>query len=578
MMGKGIGSKYILTRLFATDYFYSTSTNNYSTWFRNLWYEAQPGYYLKDQVTYNHGYWNTVGTCTNKPANAHYTGAGTPDTDGGPVDVNDCPWVCDDGYYGKSENGDTSCTLCPAGYACTNGVQTKCSGRTSNGRLTYSNAGASSCTECPAVQSALESRMISYNGWWLNDIRNSINGCAVNFNSDTPDATFSIYCYYDSTDGIYGGPNARCEPHAPTACAAGKYSIIDQHSTWNGSYMYCKGMDCGNNVVCGDVGSGYYSPDGDTARYACDTKPANSHFTCSGTTNDHPWECDDAGAREYGGVCHSRCTHGRTKLHIGHYTHPLWADRTNVASPVLAVGDLGENGDGVCYVYLEPDVPGKASHGFHTTYNNAPYHAINLGVVLLPPYILPAGYTRLEYIVADGHARINTGVTGLDSGDWDIYAKWMLTGAPVNDYGCVVGTYSGESYNSYRIITVLKSTDQYYVNGNARSGNGSIQVYSIAANQIHEGIISNGAVTIDGVTTPTTIQGDPVVSSTPIYIFNSGFVGRMYESYAAKDGVVQYQMFPVKRTSDNAVGMYDMVSQTFFTSSGTHQFTAGPEL
>lgn len=37
-------------------------------------------------------------------------------------------------------------------------------------------------------------------------------------------------------------------------------------------------------------------------------------------------------------------------------------------------------------------------------------------------------------------------------------------------------------------------------------------------------------------------------------------------------------MISVKRDNDSAIGMYDTVTQTFFTNSGTVPFIAGPYL
>ena len=65
---------------------------------------ARSGYYLKNRVD-SSAYYN-IAACTNAPAHAHYTGAGTPD-------VGNCPWVCDSGY-GQTDDGQCL-ELCGAG-------------------------------------------------------------------------------------------------------------------------------------------------------------------------------------------------------------------------------------------------------------------------------------------------------------------------------------------------------------------------------------------------------------------------------------------------------------------------------
>lgn len=74
-----------------------------------LWYYAADGYYLNNFISTSWNDWYAnVSPCTNAPANAHYTGAGTPNKDGS--SGNDCPWLCDDGF-GQTTAG-TCAPLC----------------------------------------------------------------------------------------------------------------------------------------------------------------------------------------------------------------------------------------------------------------------------------------------------------------------------------------------------------------------------------------------------------------------------------------------------------------------------------
>lgn len=75
------------------------------------WLSANVGYYLGNQVT-AHGLllYTSVQPCTNGADNSYYTGPGSPDS-------NDCPWICNDGYY---RVGDT-CQPCPPGQNCAGG-------------------------------------------------------------------------------------------------------------------------------------------------------------------------------------------------------------------------------------------------------------------------------------------------------------------------------------------------------------------------------------------------------------------------------------------------------------------------
>ena len=90
-------------------YYYSVTYNETSQSYpfnnpTKNWTKAYSGHYLSTQS--GSSYYSYCNACTNAPANAHYTGAGTPD-------VGDCPWECDSGY-GQTAGGQCL-ALCSAG-------------------------------------------------------------------------------------------------------------------------------------------------------------------------------------------------------------------------------------------------------------------------------------------------------------------------------------------------------------------------------------------------------------------------------------------------------------------------------
>lgn len=56
------------------------------------------------------------------------------------------------------------------------------------------------------------------------------------------------------------------------------------------------------------------------------------------------------------------------------------------------------------------------------------------------------------------------------------------------------------------------------------------------------------------------------------------FVGKFYYLKIYSNGVLVKDFIPVKRKSDNVICLYDKVSKTFFTNSGTGSFAEGQEL
>jgi len=98
---------------------------------RPIWQSANVGYYLDNAyLSYDGIKYFAIKQCTNAPFNSHYTGAGSPSG-------NDCAWRCDKGYM---QDG-TTCTLCPAGYQCMNGLLVCPTGQYASGMT---------CIDCPA--------------------------------------------------------------------------------------------------------------------------------------------------------------------------------------------------------------------------------------------------------------------------------------------------------------------------------------------------------------------------------------------------------------------------------------------
>lgn len=56
------------------------------------------------------------------------------------------------------------------------------------------------------------------------------------------------------------------------------------------------------------------------------------------------------------------------------------------------------------------------------------------------------------------------------------------------------------------------------------------------------------------------------------------FSGRLYYFYFNQDGTDVFNMVPCYRKADGEIGMYDLVSKTFFTNAGTGTFTKGAEV
>ena len=92
-------------------------------------------------------------------------------------------------------------------------------------------------------------------------------------------------------------------------------------------------------------------------------------------------------------------------------------------------------------------------------------------------------------------------------------------------------------------------------------------------------IYINGELVATSATSPTT----PWTASQYLRLFARGSVQdpfpsaiRVMYAKAWENNDTKFNLIPARRNSDNALGMYDTVSGTFFTNAGTGEFTAGP--
>ncbi|MBO4683275.1 MAG: hypothetical protein J5611_01705 [Alphaproteobacteria bacterium] len=190
---------------------------------------------------------------------------------------------------------------------------------------------------------------------------------------------------------------------------------------------------------------------------------------------------------------------------------------------------------------------------------------------------LPAGYTQLEYLESTGTQYIDTGIqltadtlditisssvefVDLTLTEYSVGSR-MFYGSPPT-FGIQVYTNGPNIFNQhvsypvslntrYRIITTTTST-----------------MRSISANNIK---LKDGFER--SITDGTKIN---VFGTQEYTAHNAGANIKLYEMQISKNSRVIRNFVPAQRDSDGELGMYDTVSNTFFTNSGTGEFVAGP--
>ena len=207
---------------------------------------------------------------------------------------------------------------------------------------------------------------------------------------------------------------------------------------------------------------------------------------------------------------------------------------------------------------------------------------------------LPAGYTELEYIRSDGNCYIDTGVIPKDNtllvGGFKMYQS---TGDAVNL--ALFGSYTTD-YNS-------PLWSAFY---NIFSGNKNITLscakwvalqldFPIYNTYFDAEFYMMHSASVQFKLNDTLITykdgSNDTMPTTTMYLFgahaasgksNSPSVMEWYHN-TLYDGLNTsasklWDLYPAKRDSDNVIGMYDLVANTFRTKVGSGTFTGGPEV
>ena len=188
---------------------------------------------------------------------------------------------------------------------------------------------------------------------------------------------------------------------------------------------------------------------------------------------------------------------------------------------------------------------------------------------------LPDGYTRLQYLESTGSQYIDTGFYPDTAGYKHTIVFDVLSSG--TGYLCGTSSTNGRSGNvkisNYKIIGIYNGTSSAI---NILSGNPSLlTTKNILVMDLHNNAVCPMSLNTNSINNQSTAT---VNSGTNLRIFTS--VGssiplRIYYDSISKNGVLVHSFIPAKNSS-NVLGMFDTVTQTFFTNAGSGTFTAGP--
>ena len=196
--------------------------------------------------------------------------------------------------------------------------------------------------------------------------------------------------------------------------------------------------------------------------------------------------------------------------------------------------------------------------------------------------VLPAAYQQVEYIESSGTQAIKTDKWLKQ--DTEIYCEFMYVAATVGQwdylftFGCANPTCgfanqadTGKtvycSFGSVADKTFNVPTDDYFYN------------------VFHTALINSTGCTVDSTYSASysgTISTENSASKIALFARSntSGvlerFSSRKIKAFQIREGgVLVTNLIPCYRKSDDVIGMYDTVSDTFYTNAGTGVFTKG---
>ena len=209
--------------------------------------------------------------------------------------------------------------------------------------------------------------------------------------------------------------------------------------------------------------------------------------------------------------------------------------------------------------------------------------SINSGENINITNLLPNEYTRLEYIESSGTQYININITPTTTMGINIDYAYPTVDSNTNAGIC--GTFQ----NAY------PRTDTFFITSN-NGKTASTLFFAHRGTQVDSGtmITANKKYNakINWLNNGKIEFGDSVfniktnnVETDEIHLFGrkSGnnyayTVARIYGCQFSEETKIIRNLIPAKRNSDNVIGMYDTVNETFYENSGTGTFTAGAVL
>ena len=196
---------------------------------------------------------------------------------------------------------------------------------------------------------------------------------------------------------------------------------------------------------------------------------------------------------------------------------------------------------------------------------------------------LPSEYQLLEYIISDGNIYIDTGIIATAQTGLRIKYKYVSDGS-----AAIAGVFQN---NQPRTDTLFISSNTGTTSSTlfvAHAGTQLDMSTAIVLNTTYIceiNYLNSGIMAVDGLKAGTIGSNNIYEKSIPLFArynpnTNSYAISKsaIYSATFTEGNSISHKLLPVRRKSDNVLGMYDTVANTFMVGTGNGSFTAGPEV
>ena len=190
--------------------------------------------------------------------------------------------------------------------------------------------------------------------------------------------------------------------------------------------------------------------------------------------------------------------------------------------------------------------------------------------------MLSSGYTPLEYIESTGTQYINTGIMTSGPGLSTEVKLELTTNSKAEQ--AIIGCANGGRYEVY-----FHGEEIGLYHNNGETWQGAVFVAQYYPNVIYtlKGKMTDSSITqeINGVQSSYTgVISQLSEAEVTLFRHNSRYAmsAKAYYVKIWQNDILVRNFIPARRDSDGVLGMYDTISNTFFTNAGTGEFIAGP--